>query len=78
MDFAMKGISTVLGLALLTATLSGCVVAMGNREGWPTKVTPPTLGQQLTDLKKARDVGALTEDEYEAEKKRLLQSHGRK
>jgi len=32
----------------------------------------PTLGQQLIDLKKALDTGAITEAEYEAEKAKLL------
>jgi hypothetical protein len=78
MDFSMKRICTALALAGLAASLSGCVIAMGNRDGWPTKVSPPTLGQQLSDLKKARDLGALSEDEYQAEKKRLLEGRGRK
>ena len=32
----------------------------------------PTLGQQLLDLKKARDTGAISEQEYETEKAKLL------
>ena len=32
----------------------------------------PTVGQQLIDLKKALDAGAMTETEYEAEKAKLL------
>lgn len=32
----------------------------------------PTIGQQLIDLKKAKDAGAITEEEYEAEKTKLL------
>ena len=32
----------------------------------------PTIGQQLMDLKKAKDSGAITEAEYEAEKAKLL------
>ena len=32
----------------------------------------PTIGQQLIDLKKAKDAGAITEAEYEAEKAKLL------
>jgi uncharacterized lipoprotein YajG len=32
----------------------------------------PTIGQQLMDLKKARDTDAITEAEYEAEKAKLL------
>jgi hypothetical protein len=32
----------------------------------------PTVGQQLLDLKKARDAGAITEQEYETEKAKIL------
>jgi hypothetical protein len=32
----------------------------------------PTIGQQLIDLKKAKDSSAITEEEYEAEKAKLL------
>lgn len=32
----------------------------------------PTVGQQLLDLKKARDTGAITEQEYDDEKAKLL------
>jgi hypothetical protein len=57
---------------LLFLTQSGCVVALGNRVPEDAKARP-TLGKQLTDLKQARDSGALTEDEYQAAKKRLLE-----
>lgn len=46
--------------------------------GSTTEVTPPTVnvsvGQQLIDLKKARDGGALTQPEYERQKARLIDS----
>jgi hypothetical protein len=32
----------------------------------------PTVGQQLIDLKKAKDTGAISDAEYEAEKAKLL------
>jgi hypothetical protein len=32
----------------------------------------PTIGQQLVDLKKAKDAGAISDAEYEAEKAKLL------
>ena len=32
----------------------------------------PTIGQQLISLKEAKDAGAITEAEYEAEKAKLL------
>jgi hypothetical protein len=40
--------------------------------GSKTTVTKPTLGQQLTDLQKAKDSGAITEAEYQAQKAKLL------
>ena len=32
----------------------------------------PTIGQQLVDLKHAREVGAITEADYQAEKVKIL------
>ncbi|MEW6159152.1 MAG: SHOCT domain-containing protein [Verrucomicrobiota bacterium] len=56
----------LLIMALVASvTFSGCII--GNRGN-----ATPTVGQQLTDLKKARDSGALSEDEYEAQKRKLL------
>ena len=44
--------------------------------GSTTEVVPPTVnvsvGQQLIDLKKARDSNALTQSEYERQKARLI------
>jgi hypothetical protein len=55
--------------------LNGCVIALGNKvpEERAGKGAP-TLGRQLTDLKQARDSGALTEEEYQAAKKRVMQT----
>lgn len=49
---------------LLTA---GCAIEIGNRPA-----ERDTLGHQLVDLKKARDTGALSDSEYEAQKAKLL------
>ncbi len=61
-------------LALLAG---GCAWSVGSNkhsEG-VCRVQPvqPTRGQELIDLKKARDQGALTEGEYQAQKRRLLE-----
>jgi hypothetical protein len=37
-----------------------------------TKTQAPTLGQQLMDLQKAKDAGAITDAEYQAQKAKLL------
>ena len=63
-----------LGIAALAALLlNGCIIALGV----PDKEvkTRPTLGKQLSDLKQARDSGALTEEEYQTAKKRLVEGH---
>lgn len=51
--------------------LSGCLgLSLGG--GKKTVTNNPTLGQQLVDLKTARDAGALTEQQYEDQKAKLL------
>jgi len=67
---------TLVAFGLVTAAalmLNGCVIALGV----PDKEvkTRPTLGKQLSDLKQARDSGALTEEEYQTAKKRLVEGH---
>lgn len=60
--------ATAVTVALL---LSACSSAT-------TDVLPPTvsvsIGQQLIDLKKAKDAGALSEKEYQAQVKRLIEA----
>lgn len=48
--------------------LSGCVCVVGNRG----ERSGGTVGQQLVDLKKAKDSGAISDAEYEAQKAKLL------
>lgn len=50
--------------------LHGCV-AIGNRDAQRPSAT---LGQQLIDLQRARDTGALSEPEYQTQKAHLLQA----
>ena len=60
----------LLGLSLLVFT--GCVAAIGNRDSQPAARSNATLGQQLIDLQKARDAGAISHAEYEVQKAKLL------
>lgn len=62
-------------LAMLAGTLSGCILAVGNTDRLRS---PATLGQELTDLKKARDANVISEEEYQAQRRKLLGSHERK
>lgn len=61
-------ISTVVALSFVVL-LNGCI-AVGT--GPKSQHVNPTLGQQLVDLKTAKDTGAITEAEYEAQKAKLL------
>ena len=65
----IKAVLALVSFGLAAMLLNGCVIAFGNRVPDERKAT---LGKQLTDLKQARDSGALTEEEYLAAKKRLL------
>jgi hypothetical protein len=64
--------ATITILLLSTAILlNGCIgLSLGG--GTKTESNPPTLGQQLIDLKTAKDNGAITEAEYQAQKAKLL------
>jgi hypothetical protein len=60
----------VIGFSALTL-LNGCLdLQLGG--GTSTHSQNPTLGQQLVDLKKAKDTGAISDTEYEAQKAKLL------
>lgn len=51
---------------------TGCAWQIGgDKRG--TTVNKPTRGQELIDLKKARDQGAMTEEEYQAQRKQVLE-----
>lgn len=58
-----------LGAALVAVALAGCG---GNEVVRPT--VSVSIGQQLIDLKKARDSGALSEREYQSQKSQLIRN----
>jgi hypothetical protein len=63
----------VRGVVAWTAAslLSGCAWSVGSREHGQTFIRP-TQGQELIDLQRARDQGALTDTEYEEQRLRIL------
>lgn len=63
-----KAILMVAGLAV-AAALTGCG---GDEVVRPT--VSVSVGQQLMDLKKARDSGALSQREYESQKSQLIKN----
>lgn len=63
----MKNLSALLLLPTLLL-LNGCI-AIGNRDAQRPNAT---LGQQLIDLQKARDAGAISDADYQIQKEKLL------
>lgn len=60
----------VVGMALL---LQACIVDFGrNGSDWDGYRRPPTVGEQLEDLREARDKGLLTQSEYEQVRERII------
>ncbi len=60
-------------MAVVVATgVAGCGGG-GAKTQQQTEVTTTTVGQQLLDLQKAYEAGALTKEEYEAQKKKILE-----
>lgn len=51
--------------------LSGCVAAIGNDTG-RRPAGGATVGQELIDLQKAKDSGAINDAEFEAQRARIL------
>ena len=66
----MKLLMTAAAVAV-AGSLSGCLnLQFGG--GSTSETAPPTMGRQLTDLKKAKDAGAITEEEYREQRARIL------
>jgi len=65
----MKAIASGAAAAILAATLTAC----GSTEVVRAPVNV-SVGQQLIDLKKARDSGALSPREYEQQKAQLIRN----
>jgi hypothetical protein len=63
-------VPALIGLAV-TTLLTGCLnLQLGG--GSTTKPQSPTVGQQLIDLQRAKEVGAINDAEYQQQKARLL------
>jgi hypothetical protein len=55
---------------LATTLLTGCETHLGG--GTSNRIEQPTVGQQLIDLQRAKEAGAISDTEYQAEKSKLL------
>ena len=58
----------IFGMILISVILSGCVVNLASDTIQSGK---PTLGQELIELKEAKDSGAISEQEYLELKEKL-------
>jgi len=61
-----------LGILALCGFFLLGVAACGGGAEVTSKVSTTSTGQQLMDLKKALDSGAITQQEYEKERKKIL------
>jgi len=53
--------------------LTGCLeLHLGGGPKTEAQYQNPTVGQQLIDLQRARDAGAISAEEYQAQKAKLL------
>jgi hypothetical protein len=67
----MKNILIPILVLFSAMTLfTGCSWQVGG--GTKSAIIQPTIGQQLLDLQKAKDAGAITDSEYQAQKAKVL------
>jgi hypothetical protein len=64
---------TVVLVGLCGLLLVGVAACGGGGAEVQSNVTTTTTGQQLMDLKKALDSGAMTQKEYDQERKKVLE-----
>jgi hypothetical protein len=65
----LKSIGLAVSYGTLAGLLAGCAWSVGGKATSPQ----PTRGQELIDLKKAKDQGALTQEEYDNKRKQILE-----
>lgn len=71
-DLRFGGGSKTASSASATTTANNSTTNNNQHPVTGEQTTAPTIGQQLIDLKKAKDAGVMTDAEYEMEKAKLL------
>jgi hypothetical protein len=67
-----KWLALIATAGTLSFLFSGCAWQIGgDKKG--TTVAKATRGQELIDLKNARAQGAMSEDEYQAQRKKIME-----
>jgi hypothetical protein len=64
-----RAIAVILAGSIIGG-VTGCVFSLGGSK--EVMSTRTTRGQELIDLKRARDQGAITPEEYEAKRRQIL------
>jgi hypothetical protein len=67
----LSTLAVLITCGILSVGLSGCAWSIGEGKD-RTTTNQPTRGQELVDLKKALDQGAISQAEYENQKKQIL------
>jgi|MudIll2142460700_1097286.scaffolds.fasta_scaffold3058048_1 uncharacterized membrane protein len=68
----MNVLGFFVALTMVAALLGGCCGRGGGTTKVESTTKATTTGQELTDLKKAFDSGAITEDQYNKMKQEIL------
>ncbi len=66
---------TIIAVTYIIMLVSGCAWSIGDKgHECPTQPIQPTLGQELIDLKMAKDQGVITDEEYQDKKRKLMEN----
>ncbi len=65
----------ILFLVLALVSLAGCCGGRGSTVETKSITTTKSLGDELIDLKKAYESGAITESQYDELKKKTIEQH---
>lgn len=67
----LKWVRLITASMVLCAMFSGCAWQLGGDKSGTTYVQT-TRGQELIDLKKAKEQGAISDEEYQAQRQKVL------
>lgn len=69
-------VAAAIVMLALVASLAGCCGGSKTVEKTPVQVQTKTAGEQLTDLQKAYESGAIDEKQYNKMKKEIIDKSG--
>jgi hypothetical protein len=69
---AFSALRLAVPALLLLLSAASCLSIGGGRDTTSTTVVQPTTEQQLMDLKKGLDTGAVSKEEYETLRQRII------